>query len=298
MYLHPNSTPAVDSPVSTSSKVTVDSTGEIRELSQKLISHLAKLKAVGVAFSGGVDSAVVAKAAYLACSDKSWAFIGISPSLAQGEEDYASQTAAIIGIPLVRIETQESTVAGYIENSPRRCYFCKNELYTCISAQQAKYPFQIIVNGANADDASDYRPGMQAATEHQVLSPLLELGITKLQVRQLAQLWNLPVWDKPASPCLASRIAYGINVTPAGMNRVDQAERYLKQRLNIRNLRVRDLGQDQARIEVPRESIPLVTHPDHHQAIWTELHRLGFKSILLDLAGFRSGSLNELVELK
>ena len=247
---------------------------------------------VAVAFSGGVDSAVVAQAASLACGERAFAVTAVSPSLASGELENASDIARRIGIRHVVIDTQEFSQSGYIQNAGNRCYFCKTELYTRIEEIAAREPFDLLVNGANVDDIGDHRPGMVAATQHQVRSPLLEVGLTKAEVRELARGWNLPVWDKPASPCLSSRIAYGVEVTPERVARVDAAEVWLREQLGIRELRVRLEANDLARIEVPVAAVARLLEGDQRQRTATYLKSLGFQCVTVDLEGFRSGSLN------
>lgn len=257
-----------------------------------LIDRLRQAGRVAVAFSGGVDSAVVARAACEACGDRAFAVTAVSPSLASGELENARQIARQIGIRHLVIETHEFGQTGYIQNAGNRCYFCKSELYTQLESLAISEPYDLIVNGANADDVGDHRPGMVAATEHQVRSPLLEVGLTKAEVRALAQEWGLPVWDKPASPCLSSRIAYGVEVTPERVARVDAAELWLREKLGIRELRVRLEAGDLARIELPLSEVPRLAAPELRDATSVHLKSLGFKYITLDLEGFRSGSLN------
>lgn len=252
---------------------------------------------VAVAFSGGVDSAVVAQAAQLACGAKAVAVTAVSPSLASGELEHAVALAQQIGIRHIVIDTQEFSQAGYVQNAGNRCYFCKTELYTRIEEIAAREPFDLLVNGANADDVGDHRPGMVAATEHQVRSPLLEVGLTKAEVRELAFEWDLPVWDKPASPCLSSRIAYGVEVTPERVARVDAAEFWLREQLGIRELRVRLEANDLARLEVPLEALSRLVEGDLRQRTTTYLKSLGFRSVTIDLEGFRSGSLNAVLSI-
>ncbi len=247
---------------------------------------------VAVAFSGGVDSTVVAMAAHLACGVRAVAITAVSPSLASGELENAVGIAQQIGIRHVVIDTQEFSQVGYIQNAGNRCYFCKTELYTQIEEIAAREPFDMLVNGANADDVGDHRPGMVAATQHQVRSPLLEVGLTKAEVRELAREWNLPVWDKPASPCLSSRIAYGVEVTPERVARVDAAEVWLREQLGIRELRVRLEANELARIEVPIEAVARLVEGDLQQRTTVQLRSLGFRYVTIDLEGFRSGSLN------
>jgi uncharacterized protein len=250
-----------------------------------------------VAFSGGVDSAVVACAAQLACGEQAVAITARSPSLAAGELAAASQLAEQIGIRHLVLQTDELAHAGYVANAGNRCYFCKSELYTQIAERRAELGYYVLCNGANADDLGDHRPGMQAAAEQQVRSPLIELGLNKAAVRELARSWGLPVWDKPASPCLASRIAYGVSVTPERLQRIDAAESWLRQRLGIRELRVRLEEHELARIELPGESISRAAAPEFAQEIVATLKQLGFRYVTLDLEGFRSGSLNEALPL-
>ena len=267
----------------------------IRSLSQKreaLLDILRQGGRVAVAFSGGVDSAVVACAAQLACGERAFAVTAVSPSLASGELENAVDIARRIGIRHVVIDTQEFSQTGYIQNAGNRCYFCKTELYVRIEEIAAREPFDMLVNGANADDLGDHRPGMIAATQHQVRSPLLEVGLTKAEVRELALEWNLPVWDKPASPCLSSRIAYGVQVTPERVARVDAAEVWLRDQLGIRELRVRLEANDLARIEVPVEAVARLSSDDLRQRTAAHLRSLGFRYVTIDLEGFRSGSLN------
>lgn len=257
-----------------------------------LIDRLRQAGRVAVAFSGGVDSAVVAQAAYEACGDRAFAVTAVSPSLASGELENAQQIARQIGIRHLVIETHEFGQTGYIQNAGNRCHFCKSELYTQLESLAISEPYDLIVNGANADDVGDHRPGMVAATEHRVRSPLLEVGLTKAEVRALAQEWGLPVWDKPASPCLSSRIAYGVEVTPERVARVDAAELWLREKLGIRELRVRLEASDLARIELPLADVPRLAATELRDATSAHLKSLGFKYITLDLEGFRSGSLN------
>lgn len=252
---------------------------------------------VAVAFSAGVDSTVLAKAAYLACGSKAVAVTAVSPSLATGELDAARQLAAKIGIRHVIVQTDEFSNPDYLRNAGDRCYHCKTELYSHIEGLAERLEVDVIVNGANLDDQGDYRPGMQAAKEHAIRSPLIESGFNKSDVRELAREWSLPVWDKPASPCLSSRIAYGLEVTPERVRRVDSAEQFLKKLLNLRELRVRHEAHDLARIEVPSSELIRVLDPATKEQIVTHLHSLGFKYVTIDLEGFRSGSLNAALSL-
>ncbi|HZN35864.1 MAG TPA: ATP-dependent sacrificial sulfur transferase LarE [Pirellulaceae bacterium] len=261
-----------------------------------LLATLTKLESCAVAYSGGVDSAVVAQAAHLALGERAVAVTGASASLASGELELAEQVARQIGIRHVVVATDELANANYTRNAPDRCYHCKTELYTQLERLLPQLGVKAIVNGANADDLGDYRPGMQAAAEHRIHSPLADCGLTKADVRELAAAWNLPVWDKPATPCLSSRIAYGQAVTPERLAMIDAAEQYLRGR-GLANLRVRYHEGDLARIETPLADLPRLCEADFRQELTVELRRLGFKFVTLDLEGFRSGSLNQLVQI-
>jgi uncharacterized protein len=261
-----------------------------------LVAALKRLESCAVAFSGGVDSAVVAKAAALALGERAVAVTGTSASLAAGELDLARDVASLIGIRHVVINTDELSSPDYTRNAPDRCYHCKTELYTQLERLVPELGVGHIVNGANADDLGDYRPGMQAAAEHRIHSPLADCGLTKAEVRELAAEWELPVWDKPATPCLSSRVAYGEAVTPERLAMIDEAEQFLRGR-GLSNLRVRYHRGDLARIEVPAVELPRLCDATLRQELITELRRLGFKFVTLDLEGFRSGSLNQLVSI-
>lgn len=263
-----------------------------------LLSILAGYGRIAVAFSGGVDSAVVAKAAFEACGDKAVAVTAVSLSLATGELEQARELAGLIGIRHTVIETQEFQNDSYLQNPSNRCYFCKTELYSRLESRLDELGVDVICNGANLDDRGDYRPGMTAAKEHTVRSPLIEAGLTKTDVRELAKHWALPCWDKPAMPCLSSRIAYGVSVTPERVRRIDAAEQFLRGEFGLREFRVRLEANDLARIEVSLSEIaPLLNLPTF-ELIARELRSLGFRCVTIDLEGFRSGNLNVLVPLE
>ena len=196
----------------------------------RLLKLLGEYQSCAVAFSAGVDSTVLAKAAYLALGDQAVAVTASSPSLAEGELEQARELASQIGIRHVVIETNEMANEQYVANQPDRCFHCKTELYTHLDGLTEELGVAVVANGANIDDRSDHRPGMRAAREHQIQSPLAECGFTKDDVRALAKHWELPVWNKAAMPCLSSRIAYGEDVTPERLRRIDAAEQWLREK--------------------------------------------------------------------
>jgi uncharacterized protein len=263
----------------------------------RLIETLKGYGRVAVAFSGGVDSAVVAQAARVALGDAAIAVTAVSDSLASGELEEAEALARRIGIAHRVIRTEEFADPNYRRNQPDRCYFCKSELYGRLSGLLAPLGVEVIASGANTDDAGDHRPGMRAAGENGVRHPLQECGLGKAEVRALARAWDLPTWDKPATPCLSSRIAYGEEVTPERVRLIDQAEHWLRER-GFRLLRVRYHKGDLARVEVPVEELPRLAVPELRDAMVRAFRALGFKYVTLDLEGFRSGSLNAVIPLE
>jgi uncharacterized protein len=267
------------------------------EKRDRLLAILRDMERVIVAFSGGVDSAVVAMAAHRALGDNAWAITADSPSVARAELADAVRIARHIGIQHRIVQTQEFLNPDYERNDGSRCFYCKDELYTQIELIRREFGDSIIVSGANVDDAGDYRPGLKAAADHQVRHPLQEAGFTKSDVRALAQDWQLDVWDKPASPCLSSRIAPGVAATMERTARIEAAESYLKQ-LGIRECRVRLHDGDLARIEVPTGDIERLMLQVDSATLARKFRELGFRFVTLDLEGFRSGNLNQLVTLE
>jgi uncharacterized protein len=249
-----------------------------------------------VAFSGGVDSAVVAKAAHVALGDRAVAVTGVSASLASGELETARRIAQAIGIRHEILNTDELDDPGYLANAPNRCWHCKTELYSQMRRLADRLRFQFIVNGTNFDDLGDFRPGLQAAAEHKVLSPLVDCRINKQGVRQLALDWNLEVWDKPASPCLSSRVVYGLEITPERLARIDAAEALLKE-LGFSSVRVRCHHDELARLEVAANEIAKLADDSLRSTITSRLREIGFRYVTIDLEGFRSGSFLPLVNL-
>lgn len=278
--------------------MTIDQPISLPQKREQLLAILAGYGRVAVAFSAGVDSTVVAKAAQIACGIRAVAVTAVSPSLASGELQAAEDLARQIGIRHRVIRTEEFKSPGYLQNAPSRCYFCKTELYSRMEGLLPELQADVIVNGANLDDRGDFRPGMQAASEHRVRSPLIEAECSKADVRELAQFWSLPVWDKPATPCLSSRIAYGVAVTPERVKRIDAAEQYVREALGLREFRVRLEANDLARLEVPVEAIPQFLAPEFRRELVGRLRSLGFRYITLDLEGFRSGSMNAVLPVE
>ncbi len=274
---------------------------EITVKRDRLLSWLRERGRVAVAFSGGVDSAVVAQAAQLACGSAALAITADSPSVPRAEIAAARRLAEQIGIAHVVLSTYEVEQQEYRRNDGLRCYYCKTELYTRI-AQYLRNCGELenqwtIVSGANRDDLGDFRPGLQAAAEQGVRHPLVEVGLSKDEVRALARHWGLPVWDKPASPCLSSRLAPGVAVTTERLHRVEAAEAFLRAH-GLRDCRVRYHADDLARVEVPLEYLPILATEPLRSALAEELQRLGFRYVTVDWQGLRSGSLNALVPLE
>jgi pyridinium-3,5-biscarboxylic acid mononucleotide sulfurtransferase len=268
------------------------------DLDASVVAKLTQLRALFaemgrslVAYSGGIDSTLVAKVAWDVLGDRAIAVTAVSPSLLPEDLDEASAQAEEIGITHEWVETHELDNPNYASNPVNRCYFCKSELHDSLRplALQRGYPY--VVDGVNADDLQDYRPGIAAAQERGARSPLAEVGLTKLEVRQVARHLGLSCWDKPAQPCLSSRFPYGEAIDLAKLHRVGRAEVYLR-KLGFRQLRVRSEG-DTARIELPSDQITQFVTETDLPALVTAFQALGFVYVTLDLEGFRSGKLNQ-----
>src|SRR3954469_13690919 len=214
----------------------------------RLLAVLRSLDRVAVAFSGGIDSTVVAQAAHLALGDRAIAVTADSPSVARAELADAHRLARLIGIRHEVVATEEFANPDYVRNDGSRCYFCKDELYSRVEGLLPRLGVSFVCSGANLDDQGDYRPGLKAAADHGVRHPLVEAGFRKADVRRLALHWNLPTWDKPASPCLSSRLAPGVAVSRERTARVEAAEIYLRE-LGLRECRVRLHENELARLE-------------------------------------------------
>jgi uncharacterized protein len=258
-----------------------------------LDAHLRSLGRLLVAYSGGVDSAFLAFAAHEALGEDMLAVLADSPSLARAQLQDAVAFAQEQRIPLQVLETGELARADYARNDAARCFYCKDELFTAMESLRRARGFRRVAYGVNRDDLSDFRPGQKAADEHGVAAPLLEAGLTKADVRALARAAGLRVWDKPASPCLSSRIAYGLPVTPEALAQVERGEEALAA-LGFRQVRVRHHG-DLVRIEVAPGELPRALSPEMAATFTRIFKELGFTFVTLDLEGFRSGSLNALL---
>jgi len=267
------------------------------ERADKLVHWFSNYSSCLIAFSGGVDSAVVARAAVERLGPDALAVTGVGPAVAQSEIKIATEVAQQICISHQFIETHESEQPAYRVNDLKRCYHCKAELYGTLSRLAHQRQIQLVVSGTNFDDLGDYRPGLQAASEFAIKHPLAELGLTKSDVRDLAHYWGLSVAEKPASPCLASRVAYGVEVTPERLKKVESAEAWLAQK-GLKEFRVRVHENEMARLELRLEDIAQFFQDESfRREVAHELRRLGFSRVTLDLEGFCSGSLYQLKKL-
>ena len=246
-----------------------------------------------IAYSGGVDSTLVAKIASDVLGDKALAITAVSPSLLPEELEDAKIQAATMGIRHQVVQTHEMENPNYTSNPVNRCYFCKSELHDTLKPLANKLGYPYVIDGVNADDLHDYRPGIQAAKERGARSPLAEVGVTKAEVRQISQYLNLPWWDKPAQPCLSSRFPYGEEITVKKLQRVGRAEIHLR-KLGWNNLRVRSEG-DTARIELPPEQIQKFVINTDLESVVSAFQEFGFIYVTLDLEGYRSGKLNQVL---
>ena len=266
-------------------------TAPAHEKYSKLIEILKEMDSVLLAFSGGVDSTFLLRA-LKDSGVRMTAVTAVSETMPKSDLKCAQEMAAHIGVPFREIVTSELDNPDFAKNPKERCFFCKDELFSKLFRIAGEEGYAVVVDGNNADDLSDFRPGRRAAAKHGVKSPLIDAGLTKQEIRQLSKSHGLPTWSRPASPCLSSRFPYGMQITKDGLRRVEDAESFLKS-LGFGELRVRSHQGDIARIEVPKAALDRLMEKDMRNKIALRLKELGFKYVTVDMEGFRSGNLND-----
>jgi uncharacterized protein len=269
-------------------------TAEQKELF--LRSLMREMNSVLVAYSGGVDSSYLALIATQELTENALCVTGISPSVSDAQQKQAKKIARDFNFNHVTIQTEELENPDYKSNPANRCYFCKDELYGKLRPIARDANIEFILDGANADDVGDYRPGRKAATENGVRSPLIEAGLTKDEIRELSRGQNLPTWDEPASPCLSSRIAYGLPVTIERLSKIERGEEFMRS-LGFREFRVR-VHNELVRLEIAPAEMDRAFEPGTTEKLASKFRKLGFKYVTIDLHGFRSGAMNEVLEIE
>ena len=262
----------------------------LEEKQRKLEGSLRAVDSLLVAYSGGVDSSYLAFVAHRVLGAKMLAVTALSPSYSESDRLQAAEIVRRFGIPHEFVRTEEVQNPAYRANNPDRCYFCKDELFSKLDALVEERKFSAVAYGMNVEDQGDWRPGQRAAHEHRVLAPLFEAGLKKVEIRELARQAELPVWDRPASACLSSRIAYGVEVTPERLSVVEKGEEALRS-MGFRQFRVRH-HDEIVRIEISPEELPRALRGETAKKFVEIFKSLGFKFVTLDLEGYRQGSLN------
>lgn len=263
---------------------------------QRLHEFLRGFRSAVVAFSGGVDSSYLAYAAHQVMGEAARMVTALSPSVSELQKDLVRDFVARFKLNHLFVDTLEMENPDYTANPTDRYYFCKSELFSRLERLRKEWGIEVIFDGSNADDVGDYRPGRKAAEEERVVSPLIEVGMTKQDIRHLSKKWGLPTWDLPAMPCLSSRLPYGVEVTPEKLRQVEKAEQYLRS-LGFEQFRVRH-HEELARIEIASSEMEKILDLQVFAQISQEFKNLGYQYVTLDLQGFRSGSLNELLQIE